>query len=154
LRFNTIRRVNQEKLLSAFVPYSQLLRQSEEGDVSQFDHGMATDFSNFTRQESLTRESLLTTEPEQRQSRLESYLIQQVEQTMKLNDSQLDRQMPLNHLGLDSMMAVQLKKGLETELQVEVPMVTLMAGISVVELTKLLLDQIQITEADSTCVSP
>jgi len=157
LRQDTILRVNQEKI-AALVPYSQILRHSESGEIFQLYQRIDENEGASTLNrpaDSLTRETLLTTEPTQRQSLLESYLAQQVARTLKLKPSkQLDRLRPLNRLGLDSLMALELKKCLETELQVDVPMVKFMEGVNVVEITNFLLEQITVSDSTPSASMP
>lgn len=147
LQQETLRYVNQEKLTFP-VPYSQIISPSEEGEISPLYHRPDKSASTTHPTENrLTRETILATEQTQRQSLLESYLTQQVAHTLRLPNTQLDLQQPLNHLGIDSMMALELKKRLEVELQVDVPVITFMEDVSVVELAQNLL--VQMTETDS-----
>jgi amino acid adenylation domain-containing protein len=83
--------------------------------------------SYFTgNEDSLKREVLLATAPESRQKLLESYLQAQVAQVLKMRSLQLDLQQPLNTLGLDSLMAVELKNSIETNLGVTLPITALL----------------------------
>lgn len=54
------------------------------------------------------RRSQLATSPEEQQQQLEEYLTQQIAKVLGLAPSQLDVEQPLNTLGLDSLMLVQL----------------------------------------------
>ncbi|MBI1924148.1 methyltransferase, partial [Candidatus Poribacteria bacterium] len=131
---DAIRRVNREKL-DAPVPYSQIIGRGFGSETPPLSHRARED------SRTLTREELLTSEPAQRQRLLEDYLSEQVARTLGLTAAQLDLQQPLNNMGLDSLMALELKKGLEVEFQVDVPVVKFIEGVSVTSLTKLLLCQ-------------
>ncbi len=79
---------------------------------------------------------------------LQSYVNEQVARVLGLSPSQLDIQQPLTNLGLDSLMAVELKNRIAADLGVNVPMVKFLQGFSVAEAATLLLDQLT-TEADN-----
>jgi acyl carrier protein len=72
---------------------------------------------------------------------LESHLREQVARVLAFPASQLDIDQPLNDLGLDSLMAIELKNRIEMELRVRVPMATLLQGPTLAQLTAELLDQ-------------
>jgi acyl carrier protein len=65
-----------------------------------------------------------------------------------LSPSQLDIQQPLTNLGLDSLMAVELKNRISADLGVNVPMVKFLQGFSVAQAATQLLEQLT-AEADS-----
>jgi myxalamid-type polyketide synthase MxaE and MxaD len=95
--------------------------------------------------EGLARKAILAAEPDQRQKLLESALCEQVARVVGLSASKLDVRQPLNTLGIDSLMGVELKIRVETELGVVVPAVKLLEGPSIAELATLLLRQISAT---------
>ena len=65
-----------------------------------------------------------------------------------LSASRLDVQQPLSNLGLDSLMAVELKNRIAADLGVNVPMVKFLQGLSVAQAATQLLDQLT-AEADN-----
>jgi amino acid adenylation domain-containing protein len=87
----------------------------------------------------LTREALLAIEPESRHLRLESYLQEQVAKVLKIVPSQLHLEHPLSSLGFDSLMAIELKNGIETSLGVVLPMTRFLQGDSIAQITRELL---------------
>ncbi len=91
----------------------------------------------------LSREALLAIAPEERQLLLESHLHKQVAQTLRVAPSSLDPQQPLNTLGLDSVMAVELKHSVETELGVAVPLLEVLQSSSVTHLAAQILAQLE-----------
>jgi len=82
----------------------------------------------------LTRSDLSTSLEEQTQQ-LESYLTEQLTLITGFNQSQLDKQQPMNTLGLDSLMAFQLIDRVRTDLDLELPLEELFEGITITELS-------------------
>ena len=85
------------------------------------------------------RSTLLAAEPEARRQLLQSYLSEQVARVLGLSASKLDVQQPLSNLGLDSLMAVELKNRIAVDLLVNVPMVKFLSGPSVEQAAEQLL---------------
>jgi malonyl CoA-acyl carrier protein transacylase/thioesterase domain-containing protein len=69
-------------------------------------------------QPNLIREQLLAADLENRQKLLNSYLEEQVVRIMEIPISMLDRERPLQDMGLDSLMALVLKNWVETNLEI------------------------------------
>ncbi len=81
------------------------------------------------------RASLLALSSDERERMLETFLTEQFARVLGAAPSRLDRQQPLNTLGLDSLMIVQLKNSLERETGIAIPLVKLLQGASISELT-------------------
>ncbi len=77
------------------------------------------------------RNSILAAEPAERLQLIQSHLTELVARVLGQSASKLDVQQPLSNLGLDSLMAVELKNRIAIELDVNVPMVTFLSGPSV-----------------------
>jgi len=88
------------------------------------------------------RDALLAAEPPQRRQLLHSYLSAQVARVLGISPSKLDAQQPLSHLGLDSLMAVELKNRIAVDLKVNVPVVKFLQGFSVDQAVTQVLDQL------------
>jgi phthiocerol/phenolphthiocerol synthesis type-I polyketide synthase D len=101
------------------------------------------------------RDALLATEPAGRHQLLLSYLSAQVARVLGLSASRVDLAQSLSNLGLDSLMAVELKNRIAVDLGVNVPMVKFLQGPSVAQAATQILDQIN-TEASkpSTPLAP
>jgi len=89
-----------------------------------------------------TSAALLAAEPGERHQLVQSYLSQQVARVLGLAASKLDPQQPLSNLGLDSLMAVELKNRIAVDLGVKVPVVKFLQGFSVAEAVTQVLDQL------------
>jgi acyl carrier protein len=93
-----------------------------------------------TRQASSSiRDALLAAGPTDRRKLLDDYLRQQTARVLQLSAADLDFRQPLNRMGIDSLMAVELRNILESELAVGVQLVMLLEGASLADLAKALL---------------
>jgi acyl carrier protein len=90
----------------------------------------------------LDRAALLATTPSEWQSILEGQLREQTARVLKMPIASLDVEQPLNNLGIDSLMAIELKNRIEADLGASVPMVKFLEGPSVRDLAALLSDQL------------
>lgn len=88
------------------------------------------------------REILLAADPENRQRLLEAYLHRQTARVLGLAGSKLEAQRSLTSLGFDSLMAVELRNVVETDLEVSLPLVQILQGPSVAQLSSRLLEQV------------
>ena len=89
-----------------------------------------------------TRAAILDANPAERAQLLESYLGEQVARVLGLSAGQLDIQQPLTNLGLDSLMAVELKNRVSSDLGINIPMVKFLQGFSVAQAATDLVDQL------------
>ena len=102
-------------------------------------------------EESLFRNELLLHEPEGRSKLLETYICERVAAVLDLAPSKINVHQPVNTIGLDSLMAIQLKNRIEGDLGVNVPVATFLRGASIAELTlQLLPDLLTASPAEST----
>lgn len=98
-------------------------------------------------EESLFRNELLLHAPEERSNLLETYICEQVARVLDLAPSKINVQQPVNTIGLDSLMAIQLKNRIEGDLGVNVPVATFLRGASIAELTLQLLPDLSGTDS-------
>jgi acyl transferase domain-containing protein/acyl carrier protein len=90
---------------------------------------------------------LLVTDPAERQSNLEAYLRGLAAQTFRLADlARLPTNQSLTMLGMDSIMAVELKNRVEANLPVTLSIADLVMGVSVAELADKLNTQLELDE--------
>jgi phthiocerol/phenolphthiocerol synthesis type-I polyketide synthase C len=85
--------------------------------------------------------------PAQRQRLLESYLRDQAAGKLGLAPSRLDIELPLNHLGVDSLIATELRTQIERDLGIVVPVVTLLDGPTITQLATRLGDRLDGVDA-------
>jgi phthiocerol/phenolphthiocerol synthesis type-I polyketide synthase C len=88
------------------------------------------------------RDELRHAGPDERRRLLESYLRDQVASHLGLAPSRLDIQVPLNNLGLDSLVAVDLRTQVELDMGIVLPVVQLLDGATVARLADWLADQL------------
>jgi acyl carrier protein len=82
------------------------------------------------------RAELLTASPEERLQLLAERLRQHVASVLKLAPSKIELDQPLLALGIDSLMAIELKSRVEKELGIAIPLLQLIKGPSLTELAR------------------
>jgi acyl transferase domain-containing protein len=100
------------------------------------------------------RKILYATEPEERRSLVETYLVEQVAKVLKLPTPSLDPRQPISAMGFDSLMAVELRNRIEKDLGQVVPMVKFLQGPSVFELTEMFFGELATASAASSLNGP
>src|ERR1019366_8113271 len=93
-------------------------------------------------------DALLAGAPAERRQLLESYLSEHVARALGLSPSRLDLQQSLSDLGLDSLMAVELKNRIALDLKVNVPVVKFLQGFSVDQAVTQVLEQLAVGADD------
>ena len=86
------------------------------------------------------REQLLAAPASERAALLEGYLIGQLARVMQTEPERIDPRAPLNALGLDSLMVIELKNLLESDTGVVLPITRFLEGPSLVQLAALVLE--------------
>ena len=81
---------------------------------------------------------------EERHALITAFIRSEVARALGFGSDELDVQQPLNTMGLDSLMAVELRNRLMTELEVDIPMAKFIEGPSIVQMTELLLEQLAV----------
>ncbi|MEM9089167.1 MAG: type I polyketide synthase [Cyanobacteria bacterium P01_F01_bin.53] len=89
-------------------------------------------------------EMLQSAPAENRTALLVTYLREQIAKTLSMSPAQLDPDQALNYMGLDSLMAIELKNLIKKQLQVEVPTARFMSGLSVNSLAALVSETLPI----------
>ncbi|UCC64491.1 MAG: AMP-binding protein, partial [Anaerolineae bacterium] len=106
-------------------------------------------------EESFIRRALDTVDqPTTRRSLLTLYLQEQVACVLRLTPSQIDPQQPLNALGLDSLMAVEIRNNVEMGLGIVLPMSEFLQGASIAQIGDGILAQLAAPGDSRTDVLP
>jgi surfactin synthase thioesterase subunit/NADPH:quinone reductase-like Zn-dependent oxidoreductase/aryl carrier-like protein len=114
-------------------------------EMPLFSHVLAARATPCTT--GVDRPLILAVEPSRRRERLETYLREQVARVLRISAEQLDVQQPLKAVGLDSLMAIELKNLAEQNLAVEIPAAKLLEGPTIAQLAELLAPQLGGTAA-------
>ena len=96
-------------------------------------------------------EALMGLPSEEQGKQLVDFLKSQITRVVGIPDHRLNPDQPLNTLGIDSLMAIELKNTIEARLGVTIPIATLLQGPSLRELAEVIRRQIQ--PAESVAVS-
>ena len=100
------------------------------------------------------RAMLLAAAAEDRHRVLEDYLHHSTARVLGLAGSKLKAQRSLTSLGFDSLMAVELRNTVETDLEVSLPLVDILQGPSVEQLSNRLLEQVLASSLVSKAEEP
>jgi acyl transferase domain-containing protein/aryl carrier-like protein len=122
--------------------FQELLREAESG--GETGEGRADTL----------RGALIAADREKRPEMLRSILIKQLTSVLGASADNLDAEKPLSDLGLDSLMAVELRNWIERELGVGLAAVELLRGPSLVELSDLLVNQLAEAETPTSNGAP
>ena len=101
------------------------------------------------RSQQQERSRILAAEPSQRYALVVTYIREQIAKALGLSADQLDIEQPLNYVGLDSLMAVELRNQLKSELGVEVSVVQFMEGFSTASLASQVVEQLTPKQAQT-----
>jgi myxalamid-type polyketide synthase MxaD len=99
--------------------------------------------------ESRLRRRLLAAPADEQRRLLEYHLGEQLSLALRLPPSRLDVHQPITNLGFDSLMAVELRNRIQTDLGVVLPVVQLLQGPSVAQLVTFLLEQLPAADSAS-----
>ena len=77
-----------------------------------------------------------------REEALMAYLVQQIAQTLDMESAAVGKDEPLTHLGIDSLMAMEIKNRVEKELSVTISIARFLEGPTISGLTAMLLPQL------------
>lgn len=95
------------------------------------------------------RNQLADASPDQRVRLMRRFLVEQVAGVFGIGASEIDPDVSLNRLGMDSLMAIELVNRIESELSSKVPMSRLLSGPTINHLTELFLTSMDFTDGVS-----
>ena len=96
----------------------------------------------------------MAVEPGKRKKVVEDFLKEQMARVLRSSPDKIDIHQPLTSLGIDSLMAVELKNRVETDLELKIPVTALLQGPTLSQLATLLLDQLAPQAAPGEAVLP
>ena len=99
------------------------------------------------------KDTMLSVTPAERQQLLESRITEQVARVLGFPATKFDRQESLINLGLDSLMAIELRNRLNNEMGVHLPVMKIMEGVSITSLAEVMLEQWALTQLQSASPS-
>ncbi|HEX8186580.1 MAG TPA: beta-ketoacyl reductase, partial [Blastocatellia bacterium] len=105
--------------------------------------------TGYKNDEKPFRDLLLALGEQEQQGALQSYLRDQAARVLGLASSKLDAQRPLTSMGFDSLMSIELRNRIDSDLKVRIPIVNFFLNISVDQLTAQVLDQLKQAEAEA-----
>jgi acyl carrier protein len=92
-----------------------------------------------TKQALITKLSALS--PDERLTFVATRLRERLAKVLQLPAAKIELQQSSNQLGIDSLMALELKQELDLEFGVEIPTMQILKGATVTQMAKLLLDK-------------
>ncbi|SEC07707.1 Acyl transferase domain-containing protein [Rhizobiales bacterium GAS188] len=109
---------------------------------AQLTKAAAMDDENPVVSAVAVRAGLLAATPDRRAAMLQDILRQRVARVLGAPPDKIDVATPLTDLGLDSLMGIEIKNWIESELRLNLPTVELIKGPTIEGLVKLLLEQL------------
>ncbi|MGA9379089.1 MAG: SDR family NAD(P)-dependent oxidoreductase, partial [Phormidium sp.] len=123
--------------------WSQFFAQFSSSSYPNFFAEIATqnqEFSITKEQQKLNFPKVLdqikANSKEQSQSLLMTFLGEQIAKLLGIATSKLNVNEPLHQMGLDSLMVVELRNRLRTELEINIPIAKFLDGVNVIDLTE------------------
>lgn len=95
------------------------------------------------------KDTILETPAEKREETLQHQVAERIARILGTSANKLDMEEPISNMGLDSLMANQLRNWIHLKLDVDFSMMKIMRGPSVIELTKQLLDEMLANVSDT-----
>jgi len=90
----------------------------------------------------VTREAILAADPERQHEMFTRLLTDQLAVVLRTGADQIDPHEPLNHLGIDSLMAVELRNHIQARLDVVIPVAELLQNPTITQLATTLREQL------------
>ena len=133
------------QVMAVPVDWKQYREFYPEGSTSPQLAELARGEAEFFRPDGGTserRDALLAADPGERRRLLRTYLSEQVARVLGLSPAKLDTQQPLSHLGMDSLMAVELKNRIAADYKLNIPVVKFLQGFSIDQAVTQMIDEL------------
>ncbi|NER98054.1 MAG: type I polyketide synthase [Symploca sp. SIO1B1] len=127
--------------------WSKFLRQLPSGQKMPFFEAFVSAVTEVTetKNEQLL-EQLKAAPPEQGKKILIDYLKNKISPLLGMTASQIKIELPLTSMGLDSLMAVELRNLLQREIKFDIPMATIIDGISISQINNSVIKDIWVEQ--------
>jgi acyl carrier protein len=147
---------NPVQVMAAAVDWARLLSSYSSPLLSELagEVNLSNSPSHKRRGDGLTKEKLQAAPPEERRPLAEKFLAEQLAAVLRCSTSKVDIHQPLNRLGIDSLMAVELKNRVEADLETSVPVTALLQGPSLSQLATHLLEGLDAPTAADAASAP
>ena len=99
------------------------------------------EMTKFSNPGEITLDQVLAAE-DHRSQLIKVYLVRQISSVLRLDTQKVPLDRPVNFLGLDSIMAIELKNDIDKKLKINLPVATLLQGPDINQLTEIILDEI------------
>ncbi|HUS40447.1 MAG TPA: type I polyketide synthase [Pirellulales bacterium] len=117
-------------------------------NVVQTETEMGFDASVEVVEADADREAILAAPSTERKTMVQQLLGRQIARVLRIPAAELDRNQPLNYLGIDSLMAVELRNHVQAHLGVVVPVAQLLENASTAQLAESIVNQLADADAD------
>jgi len=101
----------------------------------------------------ISRAELLRSSADERKRMIETYLLGRLARLLEVEPEELEADEPLTRLGIDSLMAVEMKNRVEAELEISIPIVVLLQGVSISQLATFVAERLTLTPTTSVPVA-
>ncbi|MCE9604697.1 MAG: methenyltetrahydromethanopterin cyclohydrolase [Planctomycetia bacterium] len=119
------------------------------GKVPTFLLDLVGQIKKANRQENKLRAEIMAAPREARHGLLQTYFRAQLARVMEFDPEKIDVEQPLNSLGLDSLMVIELKNVIESSLEITLPMSRFLEGPSLAQLAGYALESLDELAADT-----
>jgi acyl transferase domain-containing protein/acyl-CoA synthetase (AMP-forming)/AMP-acid ligase II/thioesterase domain-containing protein/acyl carrier protein len=123
-----------------FQHYPELDNAPLLAELERSKYGSESESEGAGENDRCMRETILAAGPGERLELLEAFLAAQVSRVIGLSVDRIEAWQPLNSLGIDSLMSIELKNRIEAELGVVIPVVKLLEAPTIAEFAELLLN--------------
>ncbi|NEQ50137.1 MAG: hypothetical protein F6K11_08410, partial [Leptolyngbya sp. SIO3F4] len=131
------------------INWSNFLKHLPGGATPPFLEEFAANVVVETKNDRLL-EQLRTAPADKKEAILTPYLQNKVAWVLGMTASLIEVEEPLNQMGLDSLMTIELRAQLQRELTVDVPIEKLIEGPSITQMSALLLEQLALTDISAS----
>jgi acyl-CoA synthetase (AMP-forming)/AMP-acid ligase II/acyl carrier protein len=125
-----------------------------KGELDELVRDLLEPAGSAAKEESFIRKALLALKPDERPAVLEVYLKEQVAAALNIAPSMLRPRKPLTSLGIDSLMAVELKNRIESDLGAALPATVFLQGYNLSQLAEQVSNQLGTPPASSVRSAP